>query len=89
MTNLAREAGMWQKEQPGLEEALTQGTAIRGRGGPGRVELEAGKCRAPQSRSWKTAALWRSRHIWELKNKSSGKNKLVYFLKTKSNILKL
>lgn len=61
-----QKAGMWEKEQTRLEEALAQGTTITGVKGPREV-LAAGRC--PQSRSWKTTALWQSRHIRELKTK--------------------
>lgn len=83
-----QKAGRWEK-QPRPEEALTQGTTIIGVRGPREGLADRKRMSVmPQSRSWKTTALWQSRHIWELKNKSLEK-KLVYLLKTKSNFLKL
>lgn len=70
-----------------LEEALTQGTGVRG---PLEISADRKKlfCDALQSRAWKTIALWQSGHIQELKDKSS-EWKLVYSLKTKIRVLKM
>lgn len=55
-----QKAGTWEVTR--LEEALTQGTTVTGARGP--IVGLADRKRAsvmPQSRSWKTTALWQSR----------------------------